>query len=108
MSKVLEKIVYKKLYEYLMEHNLLIEHNSGFKKNDSTINQLLKIIHQIYIDLNEDKDTCLDFLDVSKAFDKVWIDGLLFKIKQLGIVGPLFNWLKSYVSGRHQKVVLNG
>ena len=58
--------------------------------------------------LNEGKDTCLVFLDVSKAFDKVWIDGLLFKIKQLGIVGPLFNWLKSYVSGRHQKVVLNG
>ena len=108
MSKVLEKIVYKKLYEYLMEHNLLIEHNSGFKKNDSTINQLLKLIHQIYTDLNEGKDTCLVFLDVSKAFDKVWIDGLLFKIKQLGIVGPLFNWLRSYVSGRHQKVVLNG
>ena len=108
MSKVLEKIVYKKLYEYLMEHNLLIEHNSGFKKNDSTINQLLKIIHQIYTDLNEGKDTCLVFLDVSKAFDKVWIDGLLFKIKQLGIVGSLFNWLKTYVSGRHQKGVLNG
>ena len=53
MSKVVEKIVYKKLYEYLMEHNLLIEHNSGFKKTDSTINQLLKIIHQIYSDLND-------------------------------------------------------
>ena len=62
----------------------------------------------LYTDLNEGKDTCLVFLDVSKAFDKVWIDGLLFKIKQLGIVGPLFIWLKSYVSGRHQKVVLNG
>ena len=91
-----------------MEHNPLIEHNSGFKKNDSTINQLLKIIHQINLDLNDGKDTCLFFLDVSKAFDKVWIDGLLFKIQQLGIVGPLFDWLKSYVTGRYQKVVLNG
>ena len=108
MSKVLEKVVYKRLYDYLMENNLLIEQNSGFKKNDSTINQLLKIVHQIYVDINEGKDTCLVFLDVSKAFDKVWIDGLLFKIQQLGIVGKLFDWIKAYVSGRHQKVVLNG
>ena len=91
MSKVLEKVVYKRLYDYLMENNLLIEQNSGFKQNDSTINQLLKIVHQIYVNINEGKDTCLVFLDVSKAFDKVWIDGLLFKIQQLGIVGKLFD-----------------
>ena len=47
-------------------------------------------------------------LDVSKTFDKVWPDGLLFKIKQLGIVGKLFDWLNAYISGRNQKVVLNG
>ena len=42
-----------------MENNLLMEQNSGFKKNDSTINQLLKIVHQIYVDINDGKDTCL-------------------------------------------------
>ena len=40
-----------------MENNLLIGHNSGFKKNDSTIYQILKIVHQIYVDINEGKDT---------------------------------------------------
>ena len=55
-----------------MDNNLLTQHNSGFKKNDSTVNQLLKIIHQIYQDVNDGNDTCLVFLDVSKAFDKVW------------------------------------
>ena len=108
MSKILEKIVYKRLYEYLMDNNLLTQHNSGFKKNDSTINQLLKIIHQIYQDVNDGNDTCLVFLDVSKAFDKVWHEGLLFKIKQMGITGSLLDWLQSYISERHQKVVLNG
>ena len=48
------------------------------------------------------------FLDISKAFDKVWLDGLLFKIKQLGIVGKRFDWLKASISDRQQKVVLNG
>ena len=97
MSKVLEKVVYKKLYDYLLENIFLIEHNSGFKKNDSPINQILKIVHQIYVEINE-----------AKAFDKVWIDGLLFKIQQLVIVGKRFDWIKANVSGRHQKVVFNG
>ena len=44
-SKLLEQIVYKRLYEYLMDNNLLIQHNYGFKRNDSTENQLLKIVH---------------------------------------------------------------
>ena len=86
---------------------MLIEQNSGFKRNDSTVNQLLKIVHQIYQDINDGKDTCLVFLDISKAFDKVWHEGLLFKIKRLGITGKLLDWLKDYITDRHQKVVLN-
>ena len=108
MSKVLEKIVFKRLYEYLTENRLLTDKNSGFKKNDSTTNQLLKIVHQIYQDINEGKDTCMVFLDVSKAFDKVWHKGLIFKLQKMGIRGNLLKWLKDYISGRHQKVVLNG
>ena len=90
------------------ENRLLTEKNSGFKKKDSTTNQLLKIVHQIYQDINDGKDTCMVFLDVSKAFDKVWHKGLLFKLRKMGIHGNLLNWLKDYMSGRHQKVVLNG
>ena len=108
MSKILEKIVYKRLYEYLTDNDLLTKQNSGFKKNDSTINQLLKIVHQIYQDINDGKDTCMVFLDEYKAFDKVWHEGLTFKIKQMGITGCLFEWLKSYISEGYQKVVLNG
>ena len=107
-SKILEKIVYKRLYEYLIDNNLLIEQNSGFKRKDSTVNQLLKFVHQIYQDINSGKDTCLVFLDVSKAFDKVWHKGLLFKLRQLGIAGTLYDWLEHYLTARSQKVVING
>ena len=86
---------------------MLTEQSSGFKKNDSTVNQLLKIVHQIYQDINDGKDTCMVFLDVSKAFDKVWHEGLIFKIQQMGIVDNLLNWLENYISERYQKVVLN-
>ena len=54
-----------------MDNNLLIEQNSGFERKDSTVNHFLQIVHQIYQDINSDKDTCLIFLDVTKAFDKV-------------------------------------
>ena len=82
-----------------MDNNLLIEQNSGFKRKDSTVNQLLKIVHQIYQDLNNGKDTCLVFLDVSKAVDNVWHKGLLFKLRKLGIVGTLYEWIEDYLTG---------
>ena len=104
----MRKLSFKRLYDYLTENRLLTEKNSGFKKKDSTTNQLLKIVHQIYQDINDGKDTCMVFLDVSKAFDKVWHKGLFFKLRKMGIRGNLLNWLKDYMSGRHQKVVLNG
>ena len=76
-----------------MDNNLLIEQNSGFKGKDSTVNQLVKSVHQIYQDINSGKITCLVFLDVSKAFDNVWHKGLLFKLRQLGIPGTLYDIL---------------
>ena len=48
------------------------------------------------------------FLDISKAFDKVWHDGLIFKLKQNGITGNLLKLFESYLQNRKQRVVLNG
>ena len=48
--------------------------------------------------------TCMVFCDVSKAFDRVWIKGLLFKLKQCGINGDVLKWIESYLTGRTQRV----
>ena len=48
------------------------------------------------------------FLDILKAFDKVWHKGLLYKLKSMSIPGDLFNLVENYLSGRLQRVVLNG
>ena len=48
------------------------------------------------------------FLDISKAFDKVWHEGLLFKLRSMGISGELYNLLGNYLSDRFQRVILNG
>ena len=47
-------------------------------------------------------------LDISKAFDKVWHEGLLFKLKPIGIGGPLLNWFQTYLVGRLQRVIIKG
>ena len=87
LSKVFERLVFNKLYEYFDTQNLLTERNSGFKKQDSTINQIIHITQRIYNALDDHKDVCMIFLDISKAFDKVYHEGLLFKLRQLGIEG---------------------
>ena len=48
------------------------------------------------------------FLDISKAFDRVWHDGLLFKLKKNNVSGNLFQLIKNFLSGRFQRVLLNG
>ena len=108
LSKVLEKAVHYHLYTYLNDHSLLTVKNSGFKPKDSTVNQLLSIVHKLYSGLDNKENACLVFLDISKAFDRVWHGGLLFKLKQLGISGTLLKWLESYLALRKQRVILDG
>jgi hypothetical protein len=54
------------------------------------------------------KEIRVVFLDISKAFDRVWHKGLLFKLKKCGITGKLLDWLKDYLTDRQQRVIVNG
>jgi hypothetical protein len=108
LAKIQERIVYKRLYSFLMRNGLLTAKNSGFKEKDSAMCQLIKIVDNIYKALEDGKDINLVFLDVSKAFDKVWHRGLIHKLKSNGIDGPLLNWLEDYLRDRQIRVVING
>ena len=107
-SKIYEKIIFDSLYSFLIENHLLSPNQSGFRPGDSTINQLLAITTEIYNSFEKRQETRAAFLDISKAFDKVWHPGLIFKLKQNGINGNLLLMLQNYLSNRKQRVVLNG
>ena len=109
-GKILEKVIFDRIYGFLLEENLLNPNQSGFRPSDSCINQLLAITHEIFeaFDCNPSLEVRAVFLDISKAFDKVWHEGLLYKLKSMGISGELYNLLENYLSGRFQRVILNG
>ena len=92
------------------EEDLLNPNQSSFRPSDSCINELLAITHEIFeaFDCNPPLEVRSVFLDISKAFDKVWHKGLLYKLKSMGIPGDLFNLLENYLSVRLQRVILNG
>ena len=106
VGKLMERIVYKHLYNHLLANKLIYSNQSGFLKGHSTVAQLIDIFDQITKGIDEKKLTCMVFCDISKAFDRVWHTGLLFKLKQNGFDGNLLNWIKSYLGSRTQKVVV--
>ena len=91
-----------------MEERLLNPNQSGFCQSNSCINQLLATTHEIFeaFDCNPTLEVRSVFLDISKAFDKVWHEGLLFKLRSMGISGELYNLLGNYLSGRFYRVIL--
>ena len=109
-SKVFEKLIFTSLYSYLIGNNLISNKQSGFIKGDSTINQLLSITHMIQsaLDCDPPKEVRSIYLDISKAFDKVWHEGLIFKLKQNGIQGKMLQILSNFLSNRYQRTTLNG
>ena len=109
-GKIFEKIIFNRIYNFLLEENLLNPNQSGFRPSGSCINQLLAITHEIFeaFDCNPPLEVRSVVLDILKAFDKVWHKGLLYKLKSMGISGDLFNLLENYLSGRLQRDVLNG
>ena len=77
------------MFEFFTVNELISQNQSGFKPGDSCISQLFCITHNIYQLLDNGLETKAVFLDISKAFHKVWNEGLFFKLKQNGISGKL-------------------
>ena len=72
------------LFEFFIRNNLISSNQLDFKLGDSCIYQLLSITHEIYQSFDNGFEVRGIFLDISKAFDKVWHKGFIFKLKQNG------------------------
>ena len=109
-GKIFEKIVFNCLYNsYLNENSLLTRNQSGFRPGYSTTNQLLYLVNEIHHAFENPKslEVRAVFLDISKAFDKVWHAGFIFKLEQNDVCGNLLKLFQNYLTNR-KRVVLNG
>ena len=77
------------MFTYFTENNSISENQSGLKPGDSCINQLFAITHEIFSSFDNNYEVWGVFLDISKAFDKVWHEGIVYKLKRNGISGNL-------------------
>ncbi|MEW8547700.1 MAG: reverse transcriptase domain-containing protein, partial [Candidatus Thiodiazotropha sp.] len=107
-EKSFERVVFKHFYNHLNDNNILTSLQSGFIPGDSTVNQLTYLYNTFCQALDAGKEVRVIFCDVSKAFDRVWHEGLLLKLEAAGVSGSLLTWFRSYLTDRKQRVVLPG
>lgn len=104
LSKILEKILNKRLLSYLASKNILASNQYGFISGRSTEDAVLDLTGSVAKHLNEHQKPIGIFLDLSKAFDTVSVPILLKKIQSIGIRGIAFNMFNSYLNDRCQCV----
>ncbi len=109
-GKLFEKLIFNNLYSHFFDNKIISDKQSGFRKGDSTVKQLVAICHDIFcaFDAFPSLEARGVFLDISKAFDKVWHDGLIFKLRKNCVNGDLLYLIKDFLTNRLQRVNLEG
>ena len=106
--KVIERLIFRHLYNHLRDNNIISSLQSGFIPGDSTVNQLTNLYNVFCKELDSGKETRAVFCDISKSFDRDRHAGLLLKLQAAGVTGEVLTWFKSYLSDQRQRVVIPG
>ena len=104
----MESIIRDKLMEFIDERDLLSDDQHGFRSGRSCVTELLEIIEIWSSMLDEGGWIDVVYLDFRKAFDSFPHERLLKKVKSYGIQGNLLCWIRSFLTGRKQRVIVNG
>ena len=108
VGKVMERMINTRLMWHLETNNLIAKEQAGFRQNRSTEDQAAYFAQKVEDGFQEKQDTLAVWIDMEKAFDKVWKDGLRLKLRKNGISGCMYRWLSQYLENRKARVQLNG
>lgn len=94
------------LFEFFINNDLISSNQSGFKTGDACLNQLSSIAHDINQSLDDGPEVRAVYLAISKAFDSVWHDDLIFKLRQNGVTGKVLNILTDFLKARKKRLTV--
>ena len=106
-GKLLERILRTRIHKHLESHALLDPDQEGFQKNKSTGRYLVNFISQVEEALDKKEVPIAVMIDFQKAFDSIWIQGLLYKLNQMGIHGKMWLLLKNFLENRKVRLKLD-
>ena len=106
LSKVFERVMFNQVHGFFKLHNLYYDSQYGFREQHSTELASLELIDRLLVELDNGETPLSIFMDLSKAFDTLNHDILLYKLKYYGIIGPALELFKSYFINRKQYVEL--
>ena len=106
--EVLEHIIYSNISQHLKTHNILCDEQHGFRAKRSCETQLISTIHDLAKNIDNDIQTDAILLDLTKAFDRVPHKHLCNKLSYYGINGSTLKWIKNFLQGRTQQVIVEG
>ena len=107
-GKLMERLVNTRINGHLESNNLLSSKQAGFRQHQSTEDQVTYIAQAIEDGFQAKKHTLAVWIDMEKAFDKVWKYGLRLKLQQSGVKGYMYRWISQYLTNRKARVRLNG
>ena len=107
-GKLLERIINKRLLWHLEVNSALAPTQTGYRQHRSTEDQLALLTQEIEDAFQEKKKVLAVFFDMSKAFDKVWKEGLLLKLLHAGVGGKMYKWLSNFLFNRTARVKIDG
>ena len=107
-GKILERVICSRLYYFLESNKLLTKNQSGFRKHRRTSDNLFFMTQKVAESFNRGKSVCALFFDISKAFDKVWHDGLVYKLIKLNVPPYLVMFIISFLNRRSFRVFVDG
>ena len=108
VGKLLESIIARTIRNHLETFKLIKDSQHGFTKGRSCLTNLLSFFSEVYEAVDKDKAYDVVYLDFSKAFDRVPHERLIRKVEAHGIRGGLLKWIKAWLTGRKQRVSING
>lgn len=107
LSKVAEKVILDRINRFNSDHKIIIDEQFGFRSGHNTAMQVARIAHAIILNYNKSNVTSLVLLDIEKAFDTVWIEGIVYKLIKYHFPQSIIKLLHSYLSGRQFKIRIN-